>query len=143
MRARLRSAIGHPLAWEDTDRHGYLPWLALVGLIAAGSMAVWGLPPVDLHGPLHRFGVMDPLCGGTRATRALARGDLATALRFNPIVVLLPIGVAAVMLRAAVGYRTGRWVHVRVRKSPALVAILVAATAALWLRQQLNADLLA
>jgi len=48
------------LHWQPTDRH---PVLAAVGL-----------PPVDLHGPLHYLGVMDPLCGMTRGTVAVLRG---------------------------------------------------------------------
>lgn len=140
---RLRAAGGQPLDWAETDGCPYLPWLALAGVVAAAAMAAFGVPPIDLHGPLHRFGVMDPLCGGTRATRALALGDVDTALRFNPIVILLPLAVLGVAVRTVVGLTTGRWLHVRVRRSPALLALVAVATAALWIRQQLNADLLA
>lgn len=143
MRSRLSAALGQPFHWADSDSSRYLPWLALVGVGAAAATAAFGLPPLNLHGPLHRFGIMDPLCGGTRATRALALGDVGTALRFNPIVVLLPVGVVGIAVRAAIGLTTGRWLHVRVRRSPALLVLVVVATAALWVRQQLNADLLA
>jgi len=54
------------LRWEQADRHPTLTPLAAAGLLAAAILAVVGLPPVDLHGPLHRLGIMDPLCGMTR-----------------------------------------------------------------------------
>ncbi len=40
----------------------------MIGVGFAVAMAVFGLPPVDPHGPFHRFGIMDPLGGGTRYT---------------------------------------------------------------------------
>jgi len=55
------------LSWERTDRFAVLTRLALVGALVASALALWGLPPVDLHGPIHRLGIMDLLCGGTRA----------------------------------------------------------------------------
>jgi len=143
MRPRLKALIGDPLQWDDADAHRYLPWLAVAGVAAAATMALFGLPPINLHSPLHRLGIMDPLCGGTRATRSLAIGDIDTALRFNPGVMVLPLGVAAVAVRTFVGITTGRWAHVQIRRSPALLVLLIAATAALWVRQQLNAELLA
>jgi hypothetical protein len=66
--------------WNDVDRHGALTGLAAAGLVATGLLAVVGLPPVDLHGPIHYLGVMDPLCGMTRGSRLVTRGDLAGAL---------------------------------------------------------------
>lgn len=39
------------------------------------------------------FGVWCPLCGGTRATAALGRGDVPASLAYNPL--LLPFAVAA------------------------------------------------
>jgi hypothetical protein len=44
------------LGWERSDRHPTLAPLAAAGLLAAGVLAVVGLPPVDPHGPLHRLG---------------------------------------------------------------------------------------
>jgi hypothetical protein len=58
--------------------------LAAAGLLAAGVLAVVGLPPVDLHGPLHRLGIMDPLCGMTRGVVAVLRGQLGRAVAYNP-----------------------------------------------------------
>jgi len=42
---------------------------AAAALAAAAGMAVFGLPPVDLHGLLHHVGIMDPLCGTPVAYR--------------------------------------------------------------------------
>ena len=70
---------------EDVDRHRTLTGLAAGGLVLAAAWALLGLPPVDLHGPLHRYGVMDPLCGGTRAVRLATLGGWADAWGYNPL----------------------------------------------------------
>jgi hypothetical protein len=109
---------------------------------AAGALALFGLPPVDLHGPLHRFGIMDPACGMTRAARALARADLATAWRYNPGSLALGVAVSAVLARAIAGLASGRWLmlHIEVRRRWLIVA--AAALVALAIRQQRIASLL-
>lgn len=130
------------VAVRDVDEHRALTVLAVVGLALAAAMAVFGLPPVDLHGPLHRYGVMDPLCGGTRATRLAAQGDLAGAWRFNPLGIVVVVGAVAVVLRALVGATTSRWLTVRIRRRRAVALLLLAAAVVLQVRQQLRADLL-
>jgi hypothetical protein len=35
-------------------------WLALAGLVGAIVLAIVGLPSIDIHGPLHYAGIMDP-----------------------------------------------------------------------------------
>lgn len=111
-------------------------------MVGASALATLGLPPVDIHSPLHFIGIMDPLCGMTRATRALALGDLATAIRYNPASPLLPLGAALVLARALIGWRTGRWLGfvIRWRRSAAVLAIVLVAL--LWWHQQANAELL-
>ena len=104
-------------------------------------LAVLGLPPVDLHGPLHYFGVMDPLCGGTRSVYLTLHGQLRDAVRYNPVGPALVAGAAAVLIRASVGRATGYWVDVHMPKR-ILVPVVVAAMAALEVNQQLNAVLL-
>jgi hypothetical protein len=86
--------VGRPrlpvrLRWARADRHPTLAPLAAAGLLAAGLLAVVGLPPVDLHRPLHHLGIMDPLCGMTRGTVALLRGQLGQAVAYNPASPLL------------------------------------------------------
>jgi hypothetical protein len=95
--------------WNGVDRHGALTRLAAAGLVATALLALYGLPPVDLHGPLHYLGVMAPLCGMTRGSRLAASADLGGALRYNPVAPLVPVGGVLLITRHAYGRRTGRW----------------------------------
>jgi hypothetical protein len=113
-------------------------------VIGAVVLRVAGVPPVDVHGPLHYLGVMDPLCGGTRATYLLLSGDLAAAARYNPIVFPLALVAVGLLVRAGVGILRGRWLEIhfsRPRRNVRLV-LLIVVVAALSVRQQLEADLL-
>lgn len=109
-------------------------------------MAVFGLPPVDLHGPLHHVGIMDPLCGGTRAAAYTGRGEWPLAWRYNPLWILAVLAAALAGLRAGIGALTGRWVTLSVAWTPRRVrVVLVTATVllvALTVRQQFRAELL-
>ena len=55
------------LYWGRTDVYSALTLVltavALAGVAIAGTMAIVGLPTADLHGPLHRLGIMDPFSG--------------------------------------------------------------------------------
>jgi hypothetical protein len=120
--------------------------VAVAGVVVALAMAIFGLPPVDLHGPLHRNGIMDPFCGGTRAARLTMRGELATAWRYNPLgIVSVLVGVLG-MLRLAVGLATRRWLNVELTWTPArrrwLLGAALVALALLEVRQQGRAELL-
>ncbi|SDM29664.1 Protein of unknown function [Lentzea albidocapillata subsp. violacea] len=108
------------------------------------ALRIVGVPPVDLHGPLHYLGVMDPLCGGTRATFLLLSGDLAGAARYNPIVFPLAAVAVLVFARAVVGMTTRRWLDVQLGRMSRIAAwtALALALVLLEVRQQLNADLL-
>lgn len=79
---------------------------ALAGALAAAALALVGLPPVDLHGPLHRFGIMDPACGMTRAFAALVRGRFAAAWEWNPG--SYPLALTAVFVLGDRAVRGGR-----------------------------------
>ena len=133
-------------SWERRDHHAVVTVTALGGLTIAGAMALFGLPPVDLHGPLHRFGIMDPFCGGTRAARYTAQGQWALAWQYNPLGIAAVLSASAATLRAVAGLLSRRWLTVRLqwtRESRRLVlAIGVALVVALTVRQQLRADLL-
>ena len=130
------------LVWVDDDRHAWAAPLAAAGATAAVAMAIFGLPPVDLHGPLHHLGVMGPLCGMTRAARHLARLDLAIALHYNPAVPLVALVGIGALARWAWGRGTRRWLEMRVRWTPAAVLVLAAGVVALAARQQAHVDLL-
>jgi hypothetical protein len=134
------------ISLERRDQHW---WLTLVGVIAlaiAAAMAIFGLPPVDLHPPLHKIGIMDPLCGGTRAARYTAQGNLAEAWRYNPLSILVVYGAGLTILRAVVGLLGRRWVTFTANWTPGrrrwTISILLALLALLEIRQQLRADLL-
>ncbi|AIG80435.1 Putative membrane protein [Amycolatopsis japonica] len=103
-----------------------------------------GVPTVDLHGPLHYLGIMDPLCGGTRATFLLLTGEATAAARYNPLVFPLAAAVLCMLVRSGVGMIAGRWLEIRLprRWRRGAVAILIIGVAALSVRQQWNAELL-
>jgi hypothetical protein len=144
--ARTRSQGGRPTRFPTAlvrrrDAHSVWTWIALIGLVIALLLAVLGLPPVDLHGPLHHLGVMDPLCGGTRSVYLTMHGRLRDAMRYNPAGPALVAGAVAALIRAGIGRTTGYWVGVHIPKR-ILIPIAVAALAALEVNQQLHAVLL-
>ena len=124
------------------DQHAPLSHGALALVLATVSLRLFGLPPIDLHGPLHPLGVMDPLCGGTRAALAVGRGDLGLAWEYNPLVPVLALVVGASLARWCWGRATGRWITVNVDDRRALIILLGVLVVALWLNQQANAELL-
>lgn len=70
------------------------PWelYALLLLVGAAiyipmSYAYTWMPAV--HSPLRYTGFACPLCGGTRAVTALALGDFALAVRYNPLALVV------------------------------------------------------
>jgi hypothetical protein len=134
------------LEWSKSDRMRVVTLLGAAGLVASVAMAVVGLPPVDLHGPLHRMGIMDPLCGGTRAARLTTQGRLLEAWRYNPLGILATFAAALAVARLAVGLVMRHWLNVRVAWTPTRIrlalALLAIATIALEIRQQGRADLL-
>lgn len=75
--------------------------LLSVPLIEAAVVATFGATAdgsprwPSLCGVQALFSIPCPLCGGLRATAALARGDLLAALRWNPAAVLLHGAVLA------------------------------------------------
>ncbi|WP_006243254.1 DUF2752 domain-containing protein [Mycolicibacterium tusciae] len=116
-------------------------WLALSGLLGALVLAVLGVPPVDIHGPLHYAGIMDPFCGATRSVYLTMHGQWEAALRYNPAAPLMLFVAAGLVLRGVAGWWTRRWVQVRMPRR-AVIAVAVLALIALEVRQQSNAALL-
>lgn len=134
------------VSWDSQDKYRWVTGLALVGVLAAVVMAVIGLPPVDLHPPWHRFGVMDPLCGGTRAARYTVQGTWREAWNYNPLGMVTVLGAGSLIVRSLAGVATGAWPHVRIKWTPRRVRVVVAVAVVLFtlleIRQQLRADLL-
>ena len=132
--------------WAPADRYRDWTWLAVFGTAGAAVMALAGLPPLDLHGPLHYLGVMDPLCGGTRAARYTMLGQWRAAWRYNPLGVAAVLGAGLMVLRGSVGAVSGRWWTPAVVLAPGVRRLLTTALllglVALEIRQQLLAPLL-
>jgi hypothetical protein len=116
-------------------------WLAAAGLLGAIVLAIVGIPSIDIHGPLHYVGIMDPFCGATRSVYLTMRGQWDHALRYNPGAPLLLLVAVGLVLRGAVGWWTGRWVYACVPRR-AVVAVVIAVGIALAVRQQTEAALL-
>ncbi|WP_405133026.1 DUF2752 domain-containing protein [Nocardia sp. NBC_01388] len=125
----------------EKDSIAWLTWTAMTLLVAAAALAVVGVPSVDLHGPLHRMGIMDPACGGTRSVYLFLHGDVARSLRYNPVGAVVIIGAVVLALRAVAGRLTGRWVSVSLPRHSA-VAVAAVALLVLEINQQAHADLL-
>lgn len=128
------------MAVGDTDTMRWVTYLTVGGVIAAVVLALIGGFPFDTPMPTHSFGWVEPTCGLTRGSTAIARGDFATAWRYNPASFLvMGFGIVGVV-RTAVGLVTHRWVNVKVTWSRAGWAVLGVAFVALWAYQQTNAD---
>lgn len=130
------------LRWAESDQYRRLLALVLWGAVGAVALALLGLPPVDLHGPTHYLGIMDPMCGMTRAVRFFARGDLAAAWRYNPASFALALLAAAVLVRAAVGFVSNRWLELEIIRRQAAIGVLSLAVAVLWFNQQQHVAML-
>jgi hypothetical protein len=127
-----RQAMMPAILVRQHDAHPAWTGIALCGLVAAMMLAVLGLPPLDLHGPLHFLGVMDPFCGGTRSVYLTLHGHLRDAVHYNPAGPVL-VGTALALLL--------RWVDVRMPPR-LLIPLAMVTLAALELNQQLHAALL-
>lgn len=113
-----------------------------VGMIGAGALGTAGLPPWDIHGPTHYVGIMDPLCGMTRAVRYAATGRLRLAWRYNPGAFVLAASALAATVRFVAGASTGKWLMVRLGSKWAWVAVGSIMLVALEFNQQRHAALL-
>ena len=126
---------------DDANYQAGWFFATVAGGFAAIALALFGLPPVAIHGPLHYLGIMDPLCGMTRATRLFARGDLPAAWRYNPASFLVATLALLILARGAVGRLTSRWW--RVSADRRMVGLAVALLLGmLEINQQLHASLL-
>ena len=105
---------------------------ALTQLVALGGISVWVLlrnplqttvfPPCPLHAAT---GWWCPGCGATRASYLLFRGDIAGALHFNALwVVLAPLALYQAVAFAGEAYGV-RWLRRIPLTQPVIVALLV------------------
>lgn len=130
------------LHWEAHDRHPTTTRLVVIGVPLVLLLAVVGLPPVDIHGPLHYRGIMGPTCGMTRGVMWTARGDLFRAWQFNPGSLLVLPTMVALTARMTYGKITGRWLNLHILRRPWLWVIPAVLMLVLAIRQQLNIDFL-
>lgn len=128
--------------WTNRDELAGWTAVAILGGVAFLALRIFGLPGVDLHTPLHYAGIMDPLCGMTRAMRLLAIGDFASAWRYNPG--SFPVAAFGVLFTArfAMGLATRRWLTWQHPSRRVTWSLALVATTMLWINQQANADLL-
>lgn len=141
-RSRAAHQLGARASITSVDKMPWTSRLLVIGVVAAAAFAVFGLPPVSLPMPTFAFGVVTPTCGLTRASTALARGDVATAWAFNPAVFLVAMWTAAATIRLVLARVTGRWLNMHFRPTRTAWAILGALFVALWINQQSHADLI-
>lgn len=128
------------ITFADTDEMRWLTRAVAFGAAAAVMLALVGGMPFALPMPTHSVGVVDPTCGLTRASIAIARGDLASAWRFNPAAfVLAGIGVA-VAVRTVWGLTRHRWATIRLPMTAPRIAMVVVMLAGWWAYQQSNAE---
>lgn len=119
-------APSQPTVRVDTaDGHRLATLIALGSVVVAAGLAVIGLPSIDLHGPLHRMGIMDPFCGGTRSARLTILGQWGMAWTYNPMGLLTVLGAAALVIRSVVGVLTHRWLNVSWHPSARLRWLLI------------------
>lgn len=128
------------ISFADTDEMRWLTRAVALGVAAAFVLALIGGMPVALPMPTHAIGMVDPTCGLTRASIALARGDLSSAWRFNPAVFVLAGVAVAVVLRTVWGLTQHRWVSIRLPMTAPRIAIAVVVFAGWWAYQQSNAQ---
>ena len=128
------------ISFGDTDEMRWLSRAVAFGAAAAVILALIGGMPFALPMPTHGIGMVTPTCGLTRASIAIARGDMASAWRFNPAAfVLAGIGIA-VAVRTAWGLARHRWVNLRLTPTAPRIAVAVVVLAAWWTYQQSNAQ---
>jgi hypothetical protein len=130
------------LRWEGHDRHPTTTRLALIGIPLAALLAFAGLPPIDIHGPLHYLGIMGPTCGMTRGVMWTTRGDVFRAWQFNPASLLVLPTMIGLTIRAVHGRLSHRWLNLHIRWRPWLWIIPAAILLLLSIRQQLNVEFL-
>lgn len=147
-RIRSRRRRVGSLVWtaDDHDPWRTVTWTAAAVILLGSALAVFGLLPVSVHGPLHFHGVMDPLCGATRAVRLALRGEVAMSWQYNPIGAPLVTLSMLLLARAGVGCLAGRWITPNLHPSRSakltLLVVGLLLVVALEANQQMHSALL-
>jgi len=125
----LRLFPTHSISWIMTTllqrrRHAHFVLAAVVSALAAMAVTLYRFSP-ESYGfypqcPFHALtGLLCPGCGATRAVAALVHGNLAEAMRWNGlVVVLLPVGAAY-----------GAWKYLQAVAGKPVVALEISNTA--------------
>lgn len=145
MEAGVTASSSAALVTAHAGRPPRMPRLTLaatVMLVTGSVLAVTGVPRLPLMWLLYQMGVVLPGCGLTRGVVAIARGDLVRAWEFNPASFLAVTLALLLVVRYGVGAITDRWLSLPIPRSRWSIAALFLATAALWVNQQLHAELL-
>lgn len=125
---------------DSRDHQTAITWVTVGGLVAALVLAAIGGMPFDLPMPTHLLGWVEPSCGLTRGSTAIARGEFGLAWRYNPAsFAVMAIGVFGA-IRATAGILTGCWVKVEPRIGALGWATLFVGLAVLSIHQQANAE---
>jgi hypothetical protein len=110
--------------------------VALLGIFLAIFAAFPRLNPFSFCGFNVLTGLPCPFCGGTRAARALLRGDWATALYLNPLAIgLFAFALAFVLitiLEAALGRALADWNHLWDRSYRRILIVFLAGVLIWW-----------
>jgi len=136
------------MSWSvsSRDSHRIVSLVSIFGFGAALAIAVFGLPNIDLHGPLHYWGLMDPFCGGTRAVRYTLTGQWALAWTYNPLGILAVIALSLGAFRTLWGLVFKRWLNFTITWTPKrrrlAIGALVVFLVIMEIRQQSLAPLL-
>jgi hypothetical protein len=124
----------------STDRMRWITIATCGGLVAAFVLALIGGFPLDTPMPTHSFGLVEPTCGLTRGSTAIARGNFALAWQYNPAAFLvMGFGILG-LVRTLVGVTTHRWLNATWRFNRVALLLLAAAFIGLWIHQQSNAE---
>jgi Protein of unknown function (DUF2752) len=134
-----------PLRVDQRKSRAIASVIIVAVLVAAAILPL--APPLGFPGlPACVFkkatGLPCPLCGGTRATQALLRGDLSRALYLNvaalPAVIAFVAAAWVLAWEALHGRRLGDW-NAPLRRLRAMLPIMVALVCIYWLFHLMDA----
>ena len=127
-------------SWGTRDTCRWVIVASIAGLSSALALVVAGGLPFDVPMPTHAVGWVEPTCGLTRGSTAIARGDFGRAFAYNPAsFAVMAFGIGGVV-RALTGWTTGRWLSLHLRLGRNGWLVLALGLVVLWAYQQTNAE---